>query len=307
MRNHSGCVNALTWNGEGTILASGSDDRRVVLWDAKNNFSPLLAVRTGHSGNVFCVTFIENSSSIVTSGADGSVRLIDTTCGTTTPLFESSGGFCFQHVMDPITPSSGIATMEDRRLIRFDARDTQSSVLLDMGGEWTRHHGTSLAFNPIDPFQLAVGTNSMHVSFFDMRNMSRVVRNWVPVNAAFASASGMQWDRRNNLIINFCSSDILEIDATSGLLTAQYTGRQNAETFLKDVALFGSEQQYVLSGGDCGNLFVWQRGDPDPIAVRPSDPEILNSVASHPTLPLIATSGLATTVDVWSVGGRFYT
>ena len=31
LRGHSGCVNRLAWNDAGTLLASGSDDRRVSL------------------------------------------------------------------------------------------------------------------------------------------------------------------------------------------------------------------------------------------------------------------------------------
>ena len=51
---HEGCVNALNFNRVGTMLASGSDDFQVCLWDwAKNCL--VLNFDSGHKSNVFQV------------------------------------------------------------------------------------------------------------------------------------------------------------------------------------------------------------------------------------------------------------
>ena len=51
---HEGCVNALNFNRVGTMLASGSDDFQVCLWDwSKNNL--ILTFDSGHKSNVFQV------------------------------------------------------------------------------------------------------------------------------------------------------------------------------------------------------------------------------------------------------------
>ena len=49
-----GCVNCLEWNEKGTILASGSDDVQVILWDPFKA-QKLTALKTGHTGNIFSV------------------------------------------------------------------------------------------------------------------------------------------------------------------------------------------------------------------------------------------------------------
>jgi WD repeat-containing protein 42A len=52
---HTGCVNTLNFNETGEILASGSDDLNIVLWDwarGKKKFH----YESGHSGNVFQVS-----------------------------------------------------------------------------------------------------------------------------------------------------------------------------------------------------------------------------------------------------------
>ena len=51
---HEGCVNALNFNRIGTLLASGSDDFQVCLWDwAKSEI--VLSFDSGHKSNVFQV------------------------------------------------------------------------------------------------------------------------------------------------------------------------------------------------------------------------------------------------------------
>lgn len=52
---HQGCVNALHFNSSGTLLASGSDDLSIVVWDwAVGKF--LVTCDSGHRSNVFQVS-----------------------------------------------------------------------------------------------------------------------------------------------------------------------------------------------------------------------------------------------------------
>lgn len=52
---HHGCVNALHFNSSGTLLASGSDDLSIVVWDwALGKF--LVFYDSGHRSNVFQVS-----------------------------------------------------------------------------------------------------------------------------------------------------------------------------------------------------------------------------------------------------------
>jgi WD repeat-containing protein 42A len=52
---HHGCVNALHFNNSGTLLASGSDDLNIVVWDwPLGKF--LVSYDSGHRSNVFQVS-----------------------------------------------------------------------------------------------------------------------------------------------------------------------------------------------------------------------------------------------------------
>lgn len=59
---HTGCVNRLAWNAEGTLLASVSDDRQLLLWHYPDTHQPPLAVQTGHTSNVFGVAFLPQTN-----------------------------------------------------------------------------------------------------------------------------------------------------------------------------------------------------------------------------------------------------
>jgi len=52
MLGHTNPVRALAWDPTGTLLASGADDARVIIWDAAGRDVIPMTVLTGHAGSV---------------------------------------------------------------------------------------------------------------------------------------------------------------------------------------------------------------------------------------------------------------
>lgn len=78
LRGHRGCVNRLAWNEAGTLLASGSDDRRVLLWRYPDHAQrPPLRIETQHTGNIFGTRILPHSGDrlVVTGAMDYEVQL----------------------------------------------------------------------------------------------------------------------------------------------------------------------------------------------------------------------------------------
>ncbi|KAI7724445.1 hypothetical protein M8C21_017288, partial [Ambrosia artemisiifolia] len=72
LEKHAGCVNTVGFNAHGDILVSGSDDRRVVLWDWESG-SIKLFFDSGHTRNILQAKIMPETDdrSVVTCAADG--------------------------------------------------------------------------------------------------------------------------------------------------------------------------------------------------------------------------------------------
>lgn len=71
LKGHNGCVNCLEWSANGQLLASGSDDNRLIIWKPFHH-KPVYDLMTPHQGNIFSVKFLPNTgdSLIATAAAD---------------------------------------------------------------------------------------------------------------------------------------------------------------------------------------------------------------------------------------------
>ena len=76
---HRAGVETLAFNPDGTIIASGSRDSAVVLWDAATG--DFLDAFFGHSGHVLTVTFNPEGTVLASAGWDNTIRLWDVAAG----------------------------------------------------------------------------------------------------------------------------------------------------------------------------------------------------------------------------------
>jgi WD40 repeat protein len=67
------------------------------------------------------------------------------------------------------------------------------------------------------------------------------------------------------------------------------------------VNFLGSSDEYVTSGSDDGNFFIWRKATGKLHEILEGDGTVVNVIESHPHFPLIAVSGIDTTVKVQSV------
>lgn len=75
---HDGCINCLEWSSTGRILASGSDDFQLCLWNPFRQ-KRIHSFHTKHCGNMFSVKFLpkHNDALIATAAADKTIMLFD--------------------------------------------------------------------------------------------------------------------------------------------------------------------------------------------------------------------------------------
>lgn len=64
------------------------------------------------------------------------------------------------------------------------------------------------------------------------------------------------------------------------------------------VNFLGPSDEFVVSGSDDGNLFVWDKLSGKLRDILEGDGAVVNVIEGHPHLPLVAASGIDTTVKV---------
>ncbi|KZT74391.1 WD40 repeat-like protein [Daedalea quercina L-15889] len=79
---------------------------------------------------------------------------------------------------------------------------------------------------------------------------------------------------------------------------ARFVGACNAET-VKDVNFLGPQDEYVVSGSDDGNFFIWRKATSKLHDILEGDGSVVNVIEGHPHLPLVAVSGIDTTVKLF--------
>jgi WD40 repeat protein len=75
LKGHSGPVWCIAFSPSGSILASGSTDKTIKLWDTKSETE--IATLTGHSSQVAALAFSGDGKRIASGGTDGSIRVWD--------------------------------------------------------------------------------------------------------------------------------------------------------------------------------------------------------------------------------------
>ncbi|KAI5054823.1 hypothetical protein GOP47_0029968 [Adiantum capillus-veneris] len=197
MEGHQGCVNAVTWNSEGSMLLSGSDDTRVNLWDYSNR-KLVHSIDSGHSANIFCVKFVpETCDDVVVSGAgDAEVRvhrISRSNSGSSPPIFRCHTRRIKKLAVEDGNPHVIWSASEDGTLRQHDLREGTvcpaneaaehecCNVLLDLRSGLKRslsdqpRHCLSLktcAINRTRPHQLLVGGSDAFARLYDRRMLS---------------------------------------------------------------------------------------------------------------------------------------
>lgn len=80
---------------------------------------------------------------------------------------------------------------------------------------------------------------------------------------------------------------------------ARFTGHCNLKTDIKEATFFGD--RFICSGSDDGRCFLWDKESGKLVNVLCGvDEEVVNTVRRHPHFPILALSGIDSTVKIWA-------
>ncbi|KAH3742673.1 WD repeat protein [Pelomyxa schiedti] len=145
-QGHSLQINCAGYSQNGQLIASGSDDGKLKLWNTSSGFC--FVTFTEHTGPISSLCFVPNGFAVVTASYDGSVRAFD--------LMRYRN----YRILLPPAPNqlASVAVDSSGEIVAAGSLDTfeiyvwslQTSKLLDV---LTRHTGpvSGLAFSPTSP------------------------------------------------------------------------------------------------------------------------------------------------------------
>jgi len=78
-----------------------------------------------------------------------------------------------------------------------------------------------------------------------------------------------------------------------------YSGHRNTRT-VKEVNFLGPRHEYILSGSDDGNVFIWEKDSGQIVHCAKGDKHVVNCLDLHPVYPLMfASSGIDYDIKIW--------
>ncbi|XP_057961320.1 uncharacterized protein LOC131153193 isoform X1 [Malania oleifera] len=360
LEKHRGCVNTVSFSADGDILVSGSDDRRVILWDWQTG-QVKLSFHSGHHDNVFQAKIMPytDERSIVTCAADGQVRHAQISdCGRLdSSLLAKHRGRAHKLAIEPGSPHVFYTCGEDGLVQHFDLRTSAVTELftchaIDDGGRSHSITGlNAIVIDPRNPNFFAVAGSDVYARLYDIRkykwdastdfdqpidyfcprHLIGRVRDCNPIGI-----TGLAFSDQSELLISYYDEFIYLFSRDMGtgsalfsnssvsmnnagemgsehLSTASlsdmhanekagpqvYKGHRNCDT-VKGVNFIGPRCEYVVSGSDCGRIFIWKKKGGELIRVMEADTQIVNCIESHPHTTVLASSGIDSDIKIWT-------
>ncbi|KAK1613231.1 hypothetical protein QYE76_036904 [Lolium multiflorum] len=335
LQKHKRCVDTLSFNSSGSLLMSASHDQTIALWNLEEAV-PRLMFQAG--GDVSDAEFmpLSDDRSIVTCGADGEVRhsrIREGGCVFTDKLADLRYAVN-KLAVEPGSPHTFFSCVEDGSVLLFDLRRKYPTKLFKCGE--VRRFGflsgrtvilRAIAVDPRNPSCFAVCGCDEYARLYDARKISLEISTFgVPVeqfcpqhlvssDSKRDGISGLAFSHAGELLASYSYENIYLFSREHGLylndfeenyseklpVPQTFKGHENMQP-IKGVSFFGPNCDYVISGSDCGHVFIWRKKDGQLLRAMQADIRSVDCVEQHPTEIVIASSGLETDVKIWAPG-----
>lgn len=147
---------------------------------------------------------------------------------------------------------------------------------------------TGLAFS--DQSELLVSYNDEFIYLFS-KDMG-LGPNPIPSTSASSASDAIGPDNQPAI-----SQSDMDVDVRDG--PQVYKGHRNCET-VKGVNFFGPKCEYVVSGSDCGRIFIWKKKTGKLVRLMEADKHVVNCIEPHPFTPVLASSGIENDIKIWT-------
>ncbi|KPI92221.1 DDB1- and CUL4-associated factor 5 [Papilio xuthus] len=306
---HFGCVNAIEFSSNGELLVSGGDDRRVMLWQfgqAILDHGKPEAMKAVHQSNIFCLGITSDNQKIYSGGNDDIVIVHDLESKCPLEVLQHQRAVCSLSI-DPFNERVVATAGNDGRLLLFDTRQSVHESLV-ISRSRKAFHG--VMFHPQQVGVLVSANARGGVALWDLRLPKHPVLRYFGNNGTCQNSMSVRFNSAGTHILALrrrLAPVLYAVHSPDPVAEFYHQDYYNSCT-MKSCCFAGKGDQFVLSGSDDFNLYMWKipdSGDFDMIVEPPhivlyGHRSIVNQVRYNSQYCLIASSGVEKIIKVWS-------
>nr|XP_032521050.1 DDB1- and CUL4-associated factor 5 isoform X2 [Danaus plexippus plexippus] len=308
---HFGCVNAIEFSYNGELLVSGGDDRRVMLWQfgqAVLNYGKPESMKALHLSNIFCLGITSDNQKIFSGGNDDRVIVHDLESKSPLEVLQHQRAVSSLSI-DPFNEQVVATAGNDGRLLLFDTRQSVHESLV-VSRSRRAFHG--VMYHPQQVSMLVSANERNGVALWDLRSPKHPVIRYVGSKGSTQNGMSVCFNHLGTHIVALrrrLPPVLYAVHSPEPLAEFYHQDYYNSCT-MKSCCFAGKNDQFVLSGSDDFNLYMWKIPDTGggcndmlvepPHLVLYGHRSIVNQVRYNPHYCLIASSGVEKIIKLWS-------
>ncbi|KAH7677817.1 WD40 repeat protein [Dioscorea alata] len=335
LEGHNTRIYTIRFNPTGSLLISGAGDANVKIWnwlDGKLKFQ----YPHGHQERVMDAQFLPftNDRKILTS-SDGPVKLHEIADDSlvTTRVLGRHVGSVPQLAIEPGSPHIFYSCGEDGFVKRFDLRTPSPTNLfscISFSGSGLPVQLKCVVLDPRDLNCFAIGGFDQFVRLFDVRmyqwdastHIDRPVTTYCPrhlLDSLDNHITGLAYSNKSELLVSYDCEQIylfnkgMDIGPDPTTVSEEhllnlvqprsYSGHRNTLP-VKPVCFLGPREEYIVSGSECSNIFIWRKKDSKLLRKMVGGPSSVQCVATYPNTLFFASGGHDRNVRIWAPIGE---
>jgi WD40 repeat protein len=286
-RGHTGWVRSVAFSSDETMIASGSEDMTVRLWDV--NTGQCLKILRGHTDGVTSVDFSTDTNTLVTASHDKTIKLWDIITGQCFKTLKGHEQRVWRTIFSP--DGTMIASgSEDQTLRLWDVNSGQCLKIL----RCPKDAVDSIAFSP-DGTMIASGGDDQIVRLWDV-NTGQCLKtfeghsDWI-WSVAFSPDGNMIASGGEDLTVRLW-------DANTGQCLKTFLGHTNTVWSV----VFSPDGTTVVSGSSDQSVQLWNISDGSRLKILQGFTNAVHSVAFSSDGMNMASGSEDHIVRLWDVG-----
>jgi len=284
--SHPNWVNSVAFSPDGHLLASGSGDKTILLWDTRTRRK--LKVLAGHAGPVNAVSFSNDGQLLASGSNDGTVRIWKVKTGENIRTFTGHTGavkaVCFSP-RDYIVCSAGY----DKTVRIWNITRGKEVLCLTGHKDWIE----TVAFSP-DGSKIASAGHDRNIILWD----ADTGQLWKSLSGHQDLITSVDFSPAGNILCSSSRDGTIRIWDWNRGVTLKTMGTSGKSI---ECIKFASDDQHIFSAGQDHTVTLWDVVSAQKVKTIGSHEATAVSLALHPTKPIIVSGGRDNLILEWDL------